>query len=172
MSLIQIVLSRGGTPMTLARKLTIATAIVALALACADDARSDEKPLQPAPAPDIAPIPAEPSPPAVSEIEIIPAAKIPVAGAGGVNAADYVRIYRTIPFNRAEYRVNPNYRHDSTMEILTGKVHHQTVIRHNFEHKQPVQRVPQPARPSRLLTPVAGPWWYWSASSAWRWFAW
>ncbi|MCP4170563.1 MAG: hypothetical protein GY758_07310 [Fuerstiella sp.] len=47
-----------------------------------------------------------------------------------VDAADYVRIYRSIPFNRAEYNVNPNYRHDSTMEILTGIGRHQTIVRH------------------------------------------
>ncbi len=43
---------------------------------------------------------------------------------------DYRRIYDSIPFNRAEYNVNPSYRHDSTMEILTGNARHQTVVTH------------------------------------------
>jgi len=47
-----------------------------------------------------------------------------------VNSADYVRIYKSIPFNRAEYNANPTYRHDSTMEILTGNARHQTIVRH------------------------------------------
>ncbi len=47
-----------------------------------------------------------------------------------VNVADYVRIYGSIPFNRAEYNANPTYRHDSTMEILTGNARHQTIVRH------------------------------------------
>jgi len=44
--------------------------------------------------------------------------------------ADYRRIYDSIPFNRAEYNVNPSYRHDSTMEILTGNARHQTIVTH------------------------------------------
>ena len=44
---------------------------------------------------------------------------------------DYRRIYNSIPFNRAEYNVNPSYRHDSTMELLTGNARHQTILRHN-----------------------------------------
>ena len=47
------------------------------------------------------------------------------------SAADYTRVYAAIPFNRAEYNVNPSYRHDSTMEILTGNARHQTIVRHN-----------------------------------------
>lgn len=43
----------------------------------------------------------------------------------------YQRIYESIPFNRAEYNVNPSYRHDSTMELLTGNARHQTILRHN-----------------------------------------
>lgn len=44
---------------------------------------------------------------------------------------DYRRIYESIPFNRAEYNVNPSYRHDSTMELLTGNARHQTIVRHD-----------------------------------------
>lgn len=46
---------------------------------------------------------------------------------------DYRRIYNSIPFNRAEYNVNPSYRHDSTMELLTGNARHQTILRHSTE---------------------------------------
>lgn len=59
-------------------------------------------------------------------------------------AAEYQRIYDSIPFNRAEYNRNPTYRHDSAMEILTGNARHQTIVKH-----QP-QQAPQPVvrRPS------------------------
>lgn len=33
----------------------------------------------------------------------------------------YLQIYNSIPFNRAEYVANPAYRHDATMELLTGQ---------------------------------------------------
>ncbi len=44
---------------------------------------------------------------------------------------EYRRIYESIPFNRAEYNANPSYRHDSTMEILTGNARHQTIVQHS-----------------------------------------
>ena len=44
---------------------------------------------------------------------------------------EYRRIYESIPFNRAEYNANPSYRHDSTMEILTGNARHQTIVNHS-----------------------------------------
>ena len=43
------------------------------------------------------------------------------------SAASYQQIYRSIPFNRALYNANPNYRHDATMELLTGQSRTQTV---------------------------------------------
>ncbi|MEQ9407050.1 MAG: hypothetical protein RIK87_04965 [Fuerstiella sp.] len=46
------------------------------------------------------------------------------------DVTEYEHVYRTIPFNRAEYNANPSYRHDSTMEILTGNARHQTIVRH------------------------------------------
>lgn len=52
----------------------------------------------------------------------------PVTGTPG---EDYRRIYQSIPFNRAEYNVNPSYRHDTAMEILTGNSRHQTVVQHS-----------------------------------------
>lgn len=50
---------------------------------------------------------------------------------GPANATDYARVYASIPFDRAQYNANPNYRHDSTMEILTGNARHQTIVRHS-----------------------------------------
>ena len=32
----------------------------------------------------------------------------------------YIEIYNSIPFSRAEFNANPSYRHEATMEILTG----------------------------------------------------
>jgi len=52
-------------------------------------------------------------------------------GRAQASAADYARIYESIPFNRAEYNANPTYRHDSAMEILTGNARHQTIVRHS-----------------------------------------
>ncbi|MCP4788063.1 MAG: hypothetical protein GY903_12755 [Fuerstiella sp.] len=68
---------------------------------------------------------------ATPEVEV-PAVAAAPGGCGTliINAADYVRIYGSIPFNRAEYNANPTYRHDSTMEILTGNARHQTIVRH------------------------------------------
>ena len=42
-------------------------------------------------------------------------------GQSAVDAAkQYAAVYRSIPFNRAEYVANPGYRHDAAMELLTG----------------------------------------------------
>lgn len=66
-------------------------------------------------------------------ISIVPAAKATsaVAAPEQSTAADYTRVYNSIPFNRAEYNINPTYRHDSAMEILTGNARHKTIVRHN-----------------------------------------
>ena len=54
----------------------------------------------------------------------------------------YRRIYDSIPFNRAEYNANPSYRHDSTMELLTGNPRHQTILTHStIPGRQPWRRV-------------------------------
>ncbi len=58
---------------------------------------------------------------------------------------EYTRIYNSIPFNRAEYNVNPNYRHDSAMEILTGNARHQTTVRHSTTRSAPQPAVAVPA---------------------------
>lgn len=81
--------------------------------------------------------------------------------------AEYRRVYRSIPFSRAEYNANPNYRHDSAMEILTGNPRTQTIVQHNHEHKQPVKRNPAPARPSRILTPFSGSSYFWYRAATW-----
>ncbi len=44
---------------------------------------------------------------------------------------DYEQIYNSIPFSRAEYLANPSYRHDTTMELLTGTPR-QTVVHRNY----------------------------------------
>ncbi len=137
--------------MRLSRKFTLMVAIFALILYSTQIGRSDEA----------ATVPDKP-------IEIIPAGKVslpsPVpsqnVNEGGapvvtVNSAEYRRVYRSIPFSRAEFSVNPNYRHDTTMEILTGNSHSQTIVQHNYEHKQPVHRIPPPSYPSRFLTPFS-----------------
>ena len=148
-------------PMKISRRFTLTMAIVAVVLYAAKAARSDE--LQ---------IPERPVPAELSHeewtMEIQPAVKlatvpsIPVEARSVVadektvfDPSAYARIYNSIPFNRAEYNVNPNYRHDSTMEILTGNARHQTIVQHNFEHKQPVKRIPAPGLPSRILTPFS-----------------
>jgi len=138
--------------MRLSRRFTLMVAIIALILYSTQTGRSDE----------VVAVPDEP-------IQIIPAAKLPAtisvpapivseggAPAGVVDSAEYRRVYRSIPFSRAEYNVNPNYRHDTTLEILTGTPHHQTIVQHNYEHKEPVHRIPPPSYPSRVLTPFAG----------------
>jgi hypothetical protein len=42
----------------------------------------------------------------------------------------YRQIYEAIPFSRTEYLANPSYRHDATMELLTGQPRPVTVFRH------------------------------------------
>lgn len=153
------------------RRFTMAMATVALVLYAAKSARSDELPV-PSLLTQEAPVPGIPGEQVQDTlgIEIQPAIKlrtapsIPVeakplvaneSGEISIDPSAYSRIYSSIPFNRAEYDVNPNYRHDSTMEILTGNARHQTIVRHNFVHKQPVQRIPAPTRPSRILVPFS-----------------
>lgn len=162
--------------MILSRRFTLAMAIVALALFFAQDAKSDEAEVVP-PVPDAIsvapatkPVPDDREPAAPIEVISIQqqhamSGIVYVSPAAKADSAEYRRIYNSVPFSRAEYKANPNYRHDSTMEIMTGNARHQTVINHNFEHKEPVKRIPQAARPSRVLTPVSGffmfsPLWY------------
>lgn len=78
-------------------------------------------------------------------IEITPATRAAVAAtdaadadAASVDPGGYERIYAAIPFQRAEYNTNPGYRHDSTMEILTGNPRHQTIVRHDNRRTTPL----------------------------------
>ena len=158
--------------MKLSRRFTLTMAIAALVLYASDSARSDElqipeEPAQKQPVQD-SQVPLQPQSDAEWQMEIQPAIKLSnspsepmevptnVTEAGQTikfDRAEYARIYNSIPFNRSEFDANPNYRHDSTMEILTGNARHQTIVKHNFEHKQPVKRIPAPTRPSRILVP-------------------
>lgn len=123
--------------------------------------------LTPVPQPEIipAPVASSPQPPVAIvddsdwHIEIIPARKVsravPVANDGDCeNCASqfdptaYKRIYDSIPFSRAQFDANPNYRHDSTMEILTGNARHQTIIRHSTVPRRPATARPVAAGPS------------------------
>ena len=65
---------------------------------------------------------------------------------------DYRLIYRSIPFNRTEYNVNPSYRHDAAMEILTGHARHQTVLQHSTApaHRPSLQHRVLPYRYNNL----------------------
>lgn len=78
------------------------------------------------------------------------------APARAVDPREYARIYRTIPFNRAEYNVNPSYRHDATMEILTGNPRHQTIVEHTNVRPEPVAPVAPPVLPWRYNNPDLG----------------
>ena len=54
----------------------------------------------------------------------------------------YSEIYKSIPFNRAEYNANPSYRHDTTVEFLFGKmrptvVHRSTNVNYNSAYGYP-----------------------------------
>lgn len=62
-----------------------------------------------------------------------------------VDPALYAKVYASIPFNRAEYRANPTYRHDATMEILTGNARHKTVVHHGT---RPTVQQPAPTYPA------------------------
>jgi hypothetical protein len=42
-------------------------------------------------------------------------------------AANYTRIYNSIPFSRAEFDANPDYRHEATMELLLGQLRSKTI---------------------------------------------
>ena len=141
--------------MRLARKLTLAVASTALVIYSMQWARGDEPVTNAAWTMEIIP---------ATKIQPAPSAPVMMTNASGqtvaVDPGDYERVYQSIPFRRSEYRINPNYRHDSAMEILTGNARHQTIVEHEFEHRQPVVPNPAPARPSRVLTPFSG-WNYW-----------
>lgn len=73
--------------------------------------------------------------------------------AASFNRQEYLRVYRSIPFSRVQFRANPNYRHDSAMEILTGHPRTTTTVHH--EDRPVFKTIPEPSRPSRLLPPLS-----------------
>ena len=77
---------------------------------------------------------------------------VPVLAAS-FNRQEYLRVYRSIPFSRVQFRANPNYRHDSAMEILTGHPRTTTTVHH--EDRPVFKTIPEPSRPSRLLPPLS-----------------
>lgn len=73
----------------------------------------------------------------------------PTCGTAIARASSYAHVYATIPFNRAEYNSNPSYRHDSTMELLTGNSRHTTIVRHGAG----VRAIPVSSVPSQTVIP-------------------
>lgn len=55
----------------------------------------------------------------------------------------YRQVYDSIPFSRTEYLANPSYRHEATMELLTGTPR-QTVIHRTYEPRLNEPIGPQP----------------------------
>lgn len=148
--------------MKLSRRFTLTVATVALVIYATKSARSDELQLPAPSAPQLHQddwvMEIQPAVKLSSAPSIPVEARSAVAGESAsivIDPSAYSRIYNSIPFNRVEYDANPNYRHDSTMEILTGNARHQTIIQHNFEHKQPTRRIPAPSLPSRIVTPFS-----------------
>jgi len=89
--------------------------------------------------------PAQPQPEIVVEeqpandhgIEIVPNGKL------RLNGLTYRQVYDSIPYSRADYLANPAYRHEATMELLTG-VPRQKVVHSNYEPKLNTPIEPQP----------------------------
>lgn len=77
------------------------------------------KPVAELPLAPPAPMPLFTSPRVISDfgMTIIPRGSEPHADM----MSRYETIYASIPFNRAEYVANPSYRHDATMQLLTGQ---------------------------------------------------
>jgi len=48
-----------------------------------------------------------------------------------VKPADYWTIYESIPFLRSQFDANPAYRHDATMELLTGNARPSVIHHHD-----------------------------------------
>ena len=71
-------------------------------------------------------------------------------GPGGMGgplamASMYDRIYRSIPYRIVESRANPSYRHDATMEILTGQLR-PTIVAPEPAHFGPPAVPPYPVQ--------------------------
>ena len=46
---------------------------------------------------------------------------LPVIVPRSIHKRSYAEIYNSIPFSRTEYKANRSYRHEATMELLTGR---------------------------------------------------
>lgn len=110
----------------------IESTVVALQNQPAEDAPA---PVQPAPSPGQAAPPIDMA--GGGEVEVVPNRKFTM------NGLTYRQIYESIPYSRAEYLANPSYRHEATMELLTGTPR-QTVIHRTYEPKLNTPIEPQP----------------------------
>lgn len=45
-----------------------------------------------------------------------------------VNGMRYEEVYRSIPYQKAEYLANPGYRHEATLEVMFGQLRPKTVV--------------------------------------------
>jgi hypothetical protein len=70
-------------------------------------------------------------------IAIVPNRKLRLSG------LSYRQVYDSIPYSRTEYLANPAYRHEATMELLTG-IPRQKVVHSNYEPKLNTPIEPQP----------------------------
>ncbi len=52
-----------------------------------------------------------------------------------VNEKSYESIYNSIPYRRSEYLANPSYRHDTTVEIMFGKMRNTVVHRNDTQQR-------------------------------------
>jgi hypothetical protein len=57
-------------------------------------------------------------------------------------ASGYAATFRSIPFSRAEFDANPSYRHEATMEILTGNPRPQKIVVNQPDPVPPVDYYP------------------------------
>ena len=65
-----------------------------------------------------------------------------------VDPTTYKQIYDSIPFNRAEYRANPSYRHDATLELMFGKMRETVIHRNVYQPQQQQQQQPTSVYPN------------------------
>ena len=86
-----------------------------------------------------------------------------------VNPDAYREIYNAIPFNRTEYRANPDYRHEATMEMLFGQLRPKVVVRmpspfteYRVTHTQQSIGRPGGFAPPLMMNPMLSPnYWSW-----------
>ncbi|MBA3312686.1 MAG: hypothetical protein M3552_05475 [Planctomycetota bacterium] len=79
-----------------------------------------------------------------TEVEVPPETEGAAETTAKVDPASYWTIYRSIPFLRTQYEANPSYRHDATMELMTGRAR-PTVIHHHHEASHRGFTSPPPA---------------------------